>query len=156
MNRKSITRALLLAFALLSVSASYTATPQPPCSPGISFWSLLESVGVGYGDGRVNISRLYAVCLPKPAKPSASNYLYDPDGGGKLTTLVKTADGKLLNTYVWYAESIGGLWELSRYKVVGGYESIKPLTPGNYLLEFAIEDKPFYKFPFSVTELKND
>jgi len=45
---------------------------------------------------------------------------------------------------------------LSCYKFVGGYESIKPLTPGNYLLEFAIEDKPFYKFPFSVTELKND
>jgi hypothetical protein len=151
-----MTRVLLLAFAVLSVSASYAATPQPPCTPGISFWSLLESVGVGYGDGRVNVSRLYAVCLPKPAKQSTSNYLYDPDGGGKLSTLVKTADGKVLNTYVWYAESIGGLWELSRYKVVGGSQSIKPLVPGNYLLEFAIEDKPFYRFPFSVSETRND
>jgi len=132
------------------------AQPQTPCTPGISFWKLLDSVSVGYQDGRLNLDKLYAVCLPTPAKQSGSNYPYDPDSGGKLTTLVKTGDGKLLNTYVWYAESIGGLWELSRYKVVGGYESVKPLTPGNYLLEFAAEDKPFTRFPFSVIEIKND
>ena len=151
MNRKLIKAALLLVFTLLAASAT-----QTPCTPGISFWSLLGSVSVGYGDGRLGISKLYAVCLPQPAKPSASNYAYDPDGGGKLSTLVKSADGKLLNTYVWYAESIGGLWELSSYKVVGGAQASKPLSPGNYLLEFAIDDKPFYRFPFSVAETKND
>lgn len=154
MKLKSMTRALALAFTVLSTFSSVGA--QAPCTPGISFWKLLDAVRVGHGDGRLNLEKLYAVCLPVPAKPSASNYAYDPDGGGKLSTLVKTADGKLLNTYVWFGESIGGLWELSRYKVVGGYEAIKPLSPGNYLLEFAIEDKPFYKFPFSVSELKND
>jgi hypothetical protein len=102
------------------------------------------------------LGRLYAVCLPPPAKQSGSNYPYDPDGGGKLSTSVKTADGQTLNTYVWYAESIGGLWELSRYKVLGGYEAVKPLAPGNYVLEFAIEDKPFYRFPFSVAMMKSD
>jgi len=62
----------------------------------------------------------------------------------------------VLNTYVWYAESIGGLWELNRYKVLGGYEAVKPLAAGNYLLEFAIDDKPFYRFPFSVVVIKSD
>jgi hypothetical protein len=45
---------------------------------------------------------------------------------------------------------------LSRYKVVGGYQAVRPLGVGNYLLEFAVEDKPFYRFPFSVVETKND
>lgn len=45
---------------------------------------------------------------------------------------------------------------MSRYKVLGGFESIKPLAAGNYLLEFAIEDKPFYRFPFSVVQIKSD
>jgi hypothetical protein len=154
MKRKSMTRTVALLFTIFLAAGS--AGAQTPCTPGISFWKLLDSVRVGYGDGRLNIDKMYAVCLPAPSRTSTSNYAYDPDGGGKLSTLVKTADGKLLNTYVWYAESISGLWELSRYKVVGGYESVKPLVPGNYLLEFAIEDKPFYRFPFSVAELKND
>jgi hypothetical protein len=154
---RRIAAALLLALLVCLVPCVTTAQQdQKPCSPGVSFWKLLDAVGVGYQDGRLNIGTLYAVCLPTPARQSTSNYPYDPDGGGKLTTLVKTADGKLLNTYVWYAESIGGLWELSRYKVLGGYESVKPLTVGNYWLEFAVDDKPFYKFPFSVSEAKND
>ncbi len=155
MNRKLIAPVLVLIFA--SLVATQAQTTAPPCtSPGISFWKLLDAVGVGHTDGRLRIDKLYAVCLPAPAKPSTSNYPYDPDGGGKLTTLVKTADGKVLNTYVWYAESIGGLWELSRYKVIGGFQSVKPLTAGNYLLEFAAEDKPFTRFPFSVVEGKNE
>ena len=159
MNRKSIA-ALVLVFTLLSLSVSIAAgqpqTTQSPCIPGISFWKLLDAVSVGYGDGRLGIDKLYAVCLPAPVKQSTSNYAYDPDGGGKLSTVVKTADGRVLNTYVWYAESIGGLWELSRYKVVGGYQSVKPLAAGNYLLEFAADDKAFTRFPFSVVEAKND
>ncbi|HKO99265.1 MAG TPA: hypothetical protein VJU86_19860 [Pyrinomonadaceae bacterium] len=145
---------LAVSFALLSVAQAQP--PQSPCAPGISFWKLLDAVSVGYTDGRLSIGKLYAVCLPTPAKPSTSNYPYDPDGGGKLTTVVRTADGKVLNTYVWFASSIGGLWELSRYKVLGGYQSIMPLSAGNYSLEFAAEDKPFTRFPFSVSEMKNE
>lgn len=72
---------------------------------GVSFWTLLDEVRVGYTDGRLGLGRLYAVCLPAPAKQSTSNYPYDPDGGGKLSTLVKTADGKVLNTFVWIVTS---------------------------------------------------
>ena len=156
MSPYAIVLSLLLAFAPFQTPETHSPTAQKPCTPGISFWKLLDEVRVGYTDGRLALGRLYAVCLPTPGKQSSSNYPYDPDGGGKLATIVKSADGKVLNTYVWYAESIGGLWELSRYKVLGGYEAVKPLTAGNYLLEFAIEDKPFYRFPFSVVAIKSD
>jgi len=155
MNRKLIALPLLLLFAF-PLNRAQAQTTAAPCTPGISFWKLLDSVNIGYGDGRLSIEKLYAVCLPTPAKPSTTNYPYDPDSGGKLTTRVKSADGTLLNTYVWYAESIGGLWELSSYKVLGGYETVKPLATGKYLLEFAADDKPFTRFPFSVVAIKSD
>lgn len=160
MNRKLIAPTLVLVLTLLSLSVSMTTAPaqttQAPCTPGISFWKLLTAVSVGYGDGRLSIGKVYAVCLPTPPNRENSNYAYDPDAASKLSTRVKSADGKELNTYVWYAQSIGGLWELSTYKVVGGSQSVKPLTAGNYLLEFAIDDKPFTRFPFSVAEEKSD
>jgi hypothetical protein len=154
--KKSTIASIVIVFALGWIIPAQAQTATAPCTPGISFWKLLESVSVGYSDGRLTIGRLYAVCLPTPAKPSSSTYPYDPDGGGKLTTVVKTADGKVLNTFVWYGESIGGLWEMSRYKVIGGFQSLTPLTAGNYLLEFAADDKPFTRFPFSVVESKNE
>ena len=156
MNPHAFVLSLILAFTLFQTPDAHSPTGQKSCAPGVSFWKLLEEVRVGYTDGRLGLGRLYAVCLPPPDKQSNSNYPYDPDGGGKLATVVKSADGKVLNTYVWYAESIGGLWELSRYKVLGGYESVKPLAGGNYSLEFTLEDKPFYRFPFSVVVAKNE
>src|SRR5215207_6896646 len=156
MNPHSFVLSLIFAFTLFQTPEAHSPTAQKSCAPGVSFWKLLDEVRVGYTDGRLGLGRLYAVCLPSPAKPSSSNYPYDPEGGGKLSTLVKTADGKVLSTFVWYAESIGGLWELSRYKVLGGYEAVKPLAAGSYLLEFAIEDKPFYRFPFSVVVMRSD
>lgn len=156
MHLRSLFLIPILAFTFFQEREGHSPSVQKTCTPGVSFWKLLDEVSVGYRDGRLQVGTLYAVCLPAPAQQSTSNYPYDPDGGGKLSTIVKTADGKTLNTYVWYAESIGGLWELSRYKVLGGYQAVKPLTAGNYLLEFAIEDKPFYRFPFSVVVVKND
>ena len=147
---------LVLALTMFVPSSAHAQTAEKPCTPGITFWKLLEEVGVGYRDGRLNLGTMYAVCLPNPARKSTSNYPYDPDSGGKLSTIVKTADGKLVNTYVWYASSIGGLWEMSRYKMLGGYEAVKPLTAGSYLLEFAIDDKPFYRFPFTIVVMKSD
>lgn len=147
---------LLLLVPFSAAPARQQPTPAPCVAPGVSFGRLLSSVGVGYTDGRLNLGMLYAVCLPQPARQSPSAYAYDPDGGGKLSTQLRRADGTLLNTYVWYAQSIGGLWELPRYKVVGGHEAVKPLRAGSYLLEFAVEDKPFYRLPFAVVEVKSD
>lgn len=141
---------------LLCAPSVRAQNAPPACQPGISFWSLPGAVSVRYTDGRLNVEKLYAVCLPTPARQSGSHYPYDPDAGGKLSMAVKSADGRMLTTYVWYAESISGLWELSRYKVVGGYEAVQPLGAGNYVLEFAVEEKPFYRFPFSVVVVQNE
>ena len=156
MSTPAFVLSLILAFTLVQTPEAHSPTTSKSCTPGVSFWKVLDEVRIGYMDGKLSLGRMYAVCLPAPAKQSTSNYPYDPDGGGKLATLVKSADGKVHNTYVWYAQSIGGLWELSRYKVVGGYEAVKPLAAGNYLLEFTVEDKPFYRFPFSVAVIKSD
>ncbi len=148
MDLRSIVLIPVLALTFFQHPEGHSPTVQKTCAPGVSFWKLLEAVNVGYQDGRLQLDTLYAVCLPAPSRQSTSNYPYDPDSGGKLSTLVKTADGKVLNTYVWYAESIGGLWELSRYKVVGGYEAVKPLAAGSYLLEFASMTSRFTGFRF--------
>lgn len=159
MGRKIV--CLALCVLALGVAARVGAArqqqkPQGACVPGVSFWSLMGAVGVGYADGRPRVGKLYAVCLPAPARASQTNYAYNPDDGGKLSTVLKRSDGTALGTFVWYGENVAGLWELSRYKVVGGEQSVKPLTPGPYVLEFQIEDKPFYRFPFSVSTVPSD
>jgi hypothetical protein len=40
---------------------------------------------------------------------------------------------------------------MSRYEIMGGPEALKKLSPGSYVLEFAVEDKVFQQFPFSFT-----
>ena len=146
---------LPLILAILCVLLTPAAAAQS-CTPGITFGSLIGSVRVGFGDGRLQVDKLYAACLPQPARQSRTNFGYEPDDGGQLAMRVKSADGQLLATYVWYAERIGTIWEMSRYKVVGGYESVKPLTAGDYVLEFAADDRQFQKFAFSVVAMKSD
>jgi hypothetical protein len=147
---------LLAVLLLATMALAPGAGAQTTCTPGITFGSLLGSVRVGYGDGRLEVGRLYALCLPEPARKSKTIYAYEPDDGGLLQMRLKNSGGQLLGTYIWYAERISGLWELSRYKVLGGPESVKPLAAGNYLLEFAADDRPFARFLFSVATVKSD
>jgi len=155
---KTSTRKLLLC-ALLFYAGSGVALAeqtQVPCTPGMSYWSLLGAVGVDYTNGRLVVNKLYAVCLPQPDRAANSNYAYSPDGGGKFASVVRRADGQVLNTYIWYGENIAGLWELSNYKVLGGEVSIRPLTAGDYVIEFQLEDKPFYRFAFTIDTIPAD
>jgi len=129
---------------------------EPACAPGISFWSLLGEIGIGFADPHLQVEKLYAICLPQPKSAGDSNFAYGPEQGGKLAMAIQSADGAAFGTYVWSAESVGGLWELSNYKVLGGHEALKPLAPGRYTLEFQIDGAPFYRFPFSVSSLPGD
>jgi hypothetical protein len=146
-----IARIFLSALLFCGVASAETAKSDAPCAPGISFWSLLQYASVGYSDGHLQIEKLYAVCLPATKPAGDSNYAYSPEQGGKLTSVIKGAEGQLINTYVWYAENISGLWELSNYKVLGG--TVSSLKPGRYTLEFQIDGNMFYRFPFSVSSV---
>jgi len=118
------------------------------CEPTLSMPSLLNSVRV---DGSLYIGKIYARCLPMPAKKSRTAYEYNPYDGGKFSTTLKNAGGQAINTYVWYGDQILSLWELNRFEVVGGPEAVKKLAPGNYSIDFAVEDKVFRTFPFSLS-----
>lgn len=98
MNPHAFVLSLIPVFTSFQTPDTHSPTAQKPCTPGISFWKLLDEVRVGYTDGRLNMGRMYAVCLPAPARLSTSNYPYDPEGGGKLSTIVKTTDGQTLTT----------------------------------------------------------
>jgi len=118
------------------------------CEPKVDMGALLNNVRVS---GSLYISGLYARCLPEPSKVSSSSFEYNPYDGGKLSTVLKDKNGQVLNTLVWYGHNIQSLWEMERYEVVGGAQALKKLAPGSYSLEFAVEDKVFQKFPFSVS-----
>src|SRR5262249_32208774 len=108
-------------------------------------WQVLSGVTIS-NTGVLSLGKFYAVCLPDPPRQSSSAYAYDPDDGGKFSTVLKTADGQILATYVWYAEKASTLWEIDRYKVVGGPSAINPLAPGDYVLEFASVDERQHRF----------
>jgi hypothetical protein len=149
---KSLVLIFFMSVNSLSNYAQSRSAASTDCKPEIDMGSLLNNVSV---NGGLYIGKLYATCLPTPAKKSQTNYEYHPYDGGKLSTVLKSADGKTLNTFVWYGESISGLWELSRYEIAGGRDALKKLEPGNYTLDFALEDKVFQSFPFSVSTAQN-
>jgi len=133
---------------LLMILASAVSGFGQGCEPKIDMGALLNNVKVS---GALYIDSLYARCLPRPAKASNSNFEYNPYDGGKLSSVLKDKNGQVVNTFVWYGHNIQSLWEMERYEIVGGAQALKKLAPGSYTLEFAIEDKVFQKFPFSVT-----
>ena len=147
--------ALCAAGLCLFMNAGVARAQQPsPCQPRVRMKTLLDSVRVG-GRGALSLGKFYAECLPDPARKSQTNYAYNPYDGGKLSAVLKASNGQPLNTYVWYAEKIATLWELNRYEVVGGPQAVKPLAVGSYTLEFALEDKVFQRFPFSVSTVES-
>src|SRR5262249_14336062 len=137
----------LFGFTILFL-ASVATFGQGVCEPRIDTGTLLNNVQVG---GTLYITSLYARCLPKPGQISTSAVEYTPYDGGKFSTVLKSSSGQVLNTFVWYGRNVQSLWELERYEIVGGGQALKRLMPGSYTLEFAVEDKVFQKFPFSVT-----
>jgi hypothetical protein len=137
---------VLLSTVLLTCLSSIDAQTAK-CEPHIDVSALLTNVDV---NGSLQMSKFYARCLPMPARKSSSAYEYHPYDGGKFSSTLKSSSGQAINTFVWYGENIQSLWEMSRYEVIGGSQAIKKLEPGKYVLEFAVEDKVFQTFPFTV------
>ncbi|HEV2864164.1 MAG TPA: hypothetical protein VGX48_24415, partial [Pyrinomonadaceae bacterium] len=153
-NPLSRARRALAAAALCLFLGPAADARQPACQPRVRMKTLLDNVGVG-PRGVLSIGSLYAHCLPEPARRGATAFAYNPYDGGKLSAVLKASNGQPLNTFVFYAEKIAGLWELSRYEVVGGPQALKPLAVGSYVLDFALEDKVFQRFPFSVSTVES-
>ncbi|HRH43215.1 MAG TPA: hypothetical protein PKY82_16405 [Pyrinomonadaceae bacterium] len=139
---------ILMSFMTFNSFSNFAQNKTNDCRPEVDMGSLLNNISV---NGGLFIGKLYATCLPIPVKKSQTTYEYHPYDGGKLSSVLKSADGQTINTFVWYGEQITGLWELSRYEIVGGANSLKKLNNGKYTLEFALEDKVFQTFPFSVS-----
>ena len=79
---------LLLFIASLLPCLSLVTQAQPKlnsCTPNLRFGSVLKAVQIS-ADGRLQLSEMVATCLPDPTRSSNSNYPYDPDGGGTLST----------------------------------------------------------------------
>jgi len=145
MPKVKIFRSILFLFFL---SLSFGVADAQNCTPRIDTASLLNAVSV---EGSLYIGKFYAKCLPIPTKKSSTAYEYNPYDGGKFSSVLRDAGGQTVNTFVWYGEHIFSLWEFNRYEVVGGPLAVKQLSPGNYSIDFAVEDKVFQNFPFSVT-----
>jgi hypothetical protein len=158
MKQSALGRFTVPVFLVLMLSGARPSTAQranETCRPTIRFGTVLSGVTIA-STGVLGLGPFYAVCLPDPVRQSSSSYPYDPDDGGKLSTVLKGAGGQVLTTYVWYAEKISTLWQMDRYKIVGGPAEIKRLLPGDYVLDFCVEDKPFFRLPFSVSNQKNN
>jgi len=53
MQLHSLLLGLIFAFTLFQTPEAHSPTTQKTCTPGISFWKLLDEVRVGYTDGRL-------------------------------------------------------------------------------------------------------
>jgi hypothetical protein len=148
---------IVLAFAIAGIvlGGRGMAEEQPP---GLTFSGVLNAVKLSPADGQFRIEKIQALSLPEAKGTTSSPYA--PDGGGKLWTILKKADGTELYRFDWYAEKLEPpLWLLGTYKAkdlrtgkdAGGGQV--PLTePGNYVLEFCLESGKFYTFPFAVSK----
>ncbi|MBS1797082.1 MAG: hypothetical protein JSS81_24860 [Acidobacteria bacterium] len=154
MPEKSYYCQLGLIFLTVLLTGAVTIVEAQPknadCGPRIRLGSLLDNLRIA-PDGRVSIGRLYADCLPDPARQSQSGYAYHPYDGGRLAAEIRDASGANYATFVFYGRKVSTLWELDRYETVGGPAGVKPLAAGGrYELRFLIENREFMKFPFRV------
>src|SRR5213082_2186263 len=102
MTGKAIALMACICSLLFGAEVATAQTKSSPCSPSVGFGKLLDGVQIS-NRGFISLGQLYLTCLPEPVRKSSSNYPYDPDDGGKLSTVLKRSDGKVLTTYVWYA-----------------------------------------------------
>jgi hypothetical protein len=144
---------LLIGILLLLVTAGFSQDRPIPahCKPSVSKWSLLGGVYVN-GTLRLGELNLAFDCEPKLTREAAFEYVsYQPYQGARLVSNLKNSRGKVINSFAWYGRGdfLRGV-RMSHYEIVGGAEALNVLAPGDYALEFSLDNKVFQTFPFSV------
>ena len=136
----------LLLFAAAGFSQEKSKSP-PNCQPEVLMSSILDSLNV---KGTLQIGTLRVACVQPPEK-MYSKYIFEPYKGRKFTTTLKNSSGGIINTFVWYGEKyFTNEARLTHYEIVGGRDALKEIEAGDHSLEFAINDRVFQTFRFSV------
>lgn len=121
--------------------------------PGFMYASLLNGINLR-GNGRLYFKDLRATFLPPASSPRGLTP-YNYQDGGKLTSILRRSDGTVVDKRFWNGKNLDGpYWFVETFPINGAYtQSIDvQMTPGEYMLEFYVEGKPFYRFPFSVVK----
>ncbi len=119
---------------------------SPP--PALLYSDLLEATQsqVMWRDGHLQIDgTIRALFLPKFEDPSNS-YAYNNSTGARLAHQLKTADGTLIETNFYSGQRLKNpFWMLHP-----GVPNDHSFGTGEHLLEYFLEGKLFYRFPFTV------
>lgn len=143
---------MCIGFAISCLDVGTVVSQASDNPPGLLYSTLLNGVKLNQQTGSLRLEDIQAVFLPVPQ--STDSWKYNATDG-KLTATLTTDQGKALGEYRFHARQTRGVfWLLGSHQVTtpggGTGNDIKITSAGNYLLQFAVEDKPFYKFPFSV------
>ncbi len=148
-----------LAIALFTLAAALPAsTAEYP--PGVMFSTMLNGVKLLPETGELSLDNIQATFLPKSAPIPNQFYYYSPDLGGGLHAILKNSAGNEVAKFDFYVELLKQpYYLLTAPKITGPNESILlpggrvKMQPGDYTLDFFVEGKQFYRFPFKVSKL---
>lgn len=116
--------------------------------PGILYSSLLTGF-ILHPNGNLTLDGVSATFLPQLPMSPKGHVPYNPFDGGNLQTIIKSADGRVVETLRWFAKPMNNpFWLLSSFQP-GPFVK---MTPGDYIAEFLVEGKTFYRFPFTVAK----
>jgi hypothetical protein len=122
------------------------------------FSGVLNGVKINYKNGKMDLRAMQAVFLPTPPTKSKSIYPYDPtNNGGLIWAVLKNSSGAKIAKIEFTGEKRRDpYWLLSsaRCKECEPGNRTKPLAPGQYTLDFYVENDHFYHFPFGISKLK--
>lgn len=112
------------------------------------------------GTGELSLDNIQATFLPKSGPIPNQFYYYSPDLGGGVNAVLRDSSGNEIAKFDFYVELLKQpYFLLDAYKLTGPDESILipggsvKMQPGSYTLDFYVEGKHFYHFPFKVSKL---
>ncbi len=138
--RRYFFRAILVTALLVGVAY---AGAYPP---GLSFATVLNGVKILSKDAKLRLYHIQAVFLPDGATGHA---------------IVKKADGTKIYRFEWKSQKLKApyflmdFWKCTDLRSNENLGSgwVKLFEPGNYIVDFYLQDKKFYTFPFSVSKI---